>query len=213
MLSVTKFFLALTLFRVSLGLSNFLFSFLTHPPRSFLSTRVQKNKYLSCRRLYKFQAKISGHAVYLNLNVLKQCNSYANVRQLTILHMIIIQAGHPDMPELLIKTWARALHVTYWARGRSCDDQRDMQVCLYVCSSVCYQMQKVQRSQMQRSSRASEINRDVRTKQAWEASVFLKVKYSMEAKNQVQIKVCDGRTDVECNKGSCIRCKEPSSET
>ena len=58
----STFYLALTLFRISLGLSQFLF-FLT-VSLLFSLEQSTKNKYLSSRWLNKLQTKISEHAVF-----------------------------------------------------------------------------------------------------------------------------------------------------
>ena len=61
-INVGSYFLALTLFRVSLILRHVLSSLV---PSLFSSLdQSPKNKYISSRRPYKLQAKSSGHAVH-----------------------------------------------------------------------------------------------------------------------------------------------------
>ena len=57
-----QFFLTLTFFRVSLGLSHVFFSS-SHSPPLFSFDQSPKKEYLFDRRLYRLQAKISEHAV------------------------------------------------------------------------------------------------------------------------------------------------------
>ena len=67
-----QFCLALTLFRVSLGLSHVPFSSL-HSPLALLSRPESKNKYLSSRRRCKLLTKISGHNFFRGMfNILRR---------------------------------------------------------------------------------------------------------------------------------------------